>query len=88
MDVISQELDIPKRQIKETKNRQRFSVIAHKSWLKSLSQHGQLAEFPVYYGLEDWPHGTGLGNAWQKVHITVRIVWLAEEAKSYRFSML
>ena len=71
MDVISQELNIPKRQIKETKNRHRFTIIAHKSWLKNISQNGKLIEFPVHYGLDDWPHGNSLGNSWQKVHIIV-----------------
>ncbi|XP_058815567.1 WD repeat-containing protein 81 [Topomyia yanbarensis] len=72
MEAIAQELNIPRRHIRETRCPHRFQLLAHKSWLKACSQSGKVpSEFPicVMEALE-WPTG-GPSSGWSRVYITV-----------------
>lgn len=72
MEAIIQDLNIPKRQIRETRFTGRFQLLAHKSWLKMLSQGGRVtSEFPIY-SMEalEWPTG-GSSSAWSRVYVSV-----------------
>lgn len=76
MDLISNELDIPRRQISEGLNENRYLILAHKSWVKSLMQHGRVSHFsdaPSEQLLE-WPWDTSsIGDCWKQIFITVSI---------------
>ncbi|EAT47236.1 AAEL001647-PA, partial [Aedes aegypti] len=72
MEAIIQDLNIPKRQIRETRSPNRFQLLAHKSWLKTISQSGKVtSDFPLY-GSDafEWPRG-GPSSAWSRVYISV-----------------
>ncbi|XP_055549703.1 WD repeat-containing protein 81 [Wyeomyia smithii] len=72
MEAIIQDLNIPRRQIRETRCPKRFQLLTHKSWLKNVSQGGKIpAEFPVCNidNLE-WP-AVGSGSVWSRVNISV-----------------
>lgn len=72
MDVICQELNIPRKQIKETKVSDRFIILTKKSWLQLLIQNGKFSDFPVYNGLDEWPsYDNNIGHTWCKVYINV-----------------
>lgn len=72
MDVICQELSIPRKQIKETKRPGRFIVIVHKSWLKSLVKENILAKFPTHPGFDEWPSSAdSIGREWTLTYFTV-----------------
>lgn len=72
MDTICQELGIPRKQIKQTKRPDRFIVIVHKSWLKSLVQDNILSKFPVHHGFNEWPNNEeSVGPDWSLTYITV-----------------
>lgn len=72
MEVLCQELAIPRKQIKETKRPNRFIVVAHKSWLKNLVQGNTVSKFPSHPGFDEWPtNEAGIGQDWSLVYITV-----------------
>lgn len=75
MEAIIQDLNIPKRQIRETGCPNRFQLLAHKSWLKLISQSGKVSsDFPLYKTEAfEWPHG-GPSSAWSRVYVSVSIV--------------
>ena len=76
MEAIIQDLNIPKRQIRETRCPNRFQLLVHKSWLKTISQSGKVTgDFPLYGGSEafEWPRG-GPSSAWSRVYISVSIL--------------
>lgn len=72
MDVICQELGIPRKQIKETKRSGRFIVIVHRSWLKSLVKENVLTAFQVHPGFDEWPSSAdSVGREWSLTYFTV-----------------
>lgn len=72
MDVICQELGIPRKQIKETKRLGRFIVIVHKSWLKCLVKESILSKFHIHPGFDEWPNNAdSLGPDWTLTYFTV-----------------
>lgn len=74
MDLISHELDIPKRQISEALNANRHVVLAHKSWVKNLMQNGRVTHFSEAPSeqLLEWPWDTtSIGDCWKEMFITV-----------------
>lgn len=76
MDIICQELSIPRKQIKETKIKDRFIILTKKSWLQLLIQNGKFSDFPVYNGLDEWPsYDNNIGHNWCKVYINVSWVF-------------
>ncbi|XP_065081240.1 WD repeat-containing protein 81 [Ochlerotatus camptorhynchus] len=72
MEAIIQDLNIPKRQIRETRCPSRFQLLAHKSWLKLISQSGKVSsDFPLYSTEAfEWPRG-GPSSAWSRVYVSV-----------------
>ncbi|XP_053697795.1 WD repeat-containing protein 81 [Sabethes cyaneus] len=72
MEAIVQDLNIPRRQIRETRRPNRFQLLTHKSWLKNISQGGKVpAEFPVCnIDTLEWP-ATDSGSVWSRVYISV-----------------
>lgn len=72
MEAIIQDLSIPKRQIRETRCPNRFQLLAHKSWLKLISQSGKVSsDFPLYSTEAfEWPRG-GPSSAWSRVYVSV-----------------
>lgn len=78
MDLICQELGIPKKQIKETSNRDRFIVVVKKSWLKNIVQTGKIGEFVTHpAGFDEWPgFGCNVGYSWTKVYIHVSFYFI------------
>lgn len=76
METICQELGIPKKQIKETKRSDRYIVVAHKSWLKCLSQHNSVAKFPVHPGFDEWPtNEDNIKQDWSLSYFTVKMIF-------------
>lgn len=71
MDVICQELGIPRKQIKETKRLGRFIVIVHKAWLKGLVKENILTKFPTHPGFDEWPNVESIGRDWTLTYFTV-----------------
>lgn len=72
MDVICQELGIPRKQIKETKRLDRFIVIVYKSWLKCLIQDNNFTKFPIHPDFDEWPNnGESIGQDWSLSYFTV-----------------
>lgn len=72
MDVICQELGIPRKQIKDTKRLGRFIVIVHKSWLKCLVKDNLISKFPVHPGFDEWPSTKeSIGRDWTLTYFTV-----------------
>lgn len=72
MDVICQELGIPRKQIKETKRLDRFIVIVHKSWLKCLVQDSNFTKFRIHPGFDEWPNNEeSIGQDWSMSYFTV-----------------
>lgn len=72
MDSVWQELTIPRKQIRETKRRDRFIVITHRSWLKSLLQKNVVSKFPVHPGFEEWPiNEESIGQDWSLAYFNV-----------------
>lgn len=68
MDTLCEELDISKKQIRETQNTERFIVTIHKLWLKTLIQSGKiLADTPKYTE-------TVQAKSWTTVYITVSCI--------------
>ncbi|XP_055638329.1 WD repeat-containing protein 81 [Toxorhynchites rutilus septentrionalis] len=72
MEAITEDLSIPKRHVRETRCPNRFVVLAHKSWLKNISQGGKLpCEFPVYKtDAVEWPAGAA-SSIWSRVYVSV-----------------
>lgn len=72
MDAICQELGVPRKQIKETKRLNRYIVIVHKSWLKSLVQESVFSVFPIHPGFDEWPNNEeNIGKDWSLTYFTV-----------------
>lgn len=71
MDALCQELGIPRKQIKETKRSDRFIVITHKSWLKSLVQQNCVCTFQNHPGFDEWPSNDEIGQDWSLTYFTV-----------------
>ncbi|XP_058451453.1 WD repeat-containing protein 81 [Malaya genurostris] len=72
MESLVQDLNIPRRQIRETRCPHRFQLLVHKSWLKTVSQAGRIPnEFPVC-SMEalEWPP-VGPSSAWSRVYVGV-----------------
>jgi hypothetical protein len=69
MENLIKDLSIPANQITQTSNENCFIVIAHRSWLKSLS-NGQFAEF---FRRQDDPESPALSGSisWCNIHIKV-----------------
>lgn len=85
MDTISQELGIPRKQIKDTKRADRFIVVAHKIWLKCLLQENSLTKFPIHPGFDEWPiNAESIGRDWSLTYFTVfkRITYFALNLKT------
>lgn len=80
MDVICQELGIPRKQIKETKRLNRFIVIVHKAWLKCLVKENILTKFPTHPGFDEWPsNAESIGHEWTLTYFTVCITLITYE---------
>lgn len=81
MEAIVQELVVPRIHIRTTKHTDRFTVLAHRSWLAGLvaSSNGKpttglrkLPEFPVNCDAADeWPATSSGGQVWTTVHLSV-----------------
>ncbi|XP_055594902.1 WD repeat-containing protein 81 [Uranotaenia lowii] len=76
MEALAQDLSIPRRQIRETRSTNRFQVLVHKCWLKSISQAGKVpGEFPVYGhsgpDASDWPLTGKASSCWERVYISI-----------------
>lgn len=72
MDVVANELRIPKKQLRAVKStsNNRFEGIVHKLWLKLLLQHGNIqSSCPEVVDIFEWP--TRVCGRWQKIFITV-----------------
>lgn len=73
MDILCQELNIPKKQICETTAKNRFKCIASKSFLKTLMKHKKFSNFEVYpQTIDEWPAQKDIGSNWVQVYIIVR----------------
>lgn len=73
METVSNELNIPKKQIKETNTKNRFILIAHRKFLQNLVKNKKLSNFRVYPGvIDEWPSTKELGNAWEQIYLVVR----------------
>lgn len=73
MDYICQELNIPRKQIKETGVKNRFKCIVHKSFLKTLVKCKKISGIRLYPSpLDEWPKLTELGSNWELIYLVVR----------------
>ncbi|EDS31938.1 conserved hypothetical protein [Culex quinquefasciatus] len=74
MEAIIQDLNIPKRHIRETRCQRRFQLLAHKQWLRGISQGAKPGtDFPQYNFQQsalEWPKG-GPSSAWSRVYVSV-----------------
>lgn len=78
MDTLCQELGIPRKQIKGTKRLNRFIVVVHKNWLKSLVQENNVSKFPTHPGFEEWPNNEeSMGEDWSLAYFTVITVFFS-----------
>lgn len=74
MDYLCQELNIPRKQIAETTEKNRFIVLSHKYFIKNLIKNKKLSNFPVYpHAIDEWPQQKDLGSNWEKIYIVVRV---------------
>lgn len=74
MEVLCQELGVPRKQIRETNKSDRLMVIVHQSWIKCLVEQKRVAKFPVHAGFGEWPDGdTDLGNSWKLTYFMVNL---------------
>lgn len=72
MDSISQELGIPRKQIKDSKRPDRYIVVTHRAWLRCLLQDNSLTKFPVHPGFDEWPiNEESIGRDWCLTYFTV-----------------
>lgn len=72
MEVICQELNIPKKQIKETTAKNRYICIAHKNFLRNLVKHKKLGYFHHYpHTIDDWPQQKELEPSWEHIYLVV-----------------
>lgn len=72
MEYITQDLNIPRKQVSETTTENRFKCIAHKNYLKSLIKHRKISNFPVYPNvIDEWPKQKNLLSSWMQVYIVV-----------------
>ncbi|XP_044733359.1 WD repeat-containing protein 81 [Chrysoperla carnea] len=72
MDIISIELQIPKRYLKSTTRSDKFTSIVHKSWIKSLYKYGILSDFKECEHFEEWyQKNDDLTKDWKKIYICV-----------------
>lgn len=73
MDYICQELNIPRKQIKDSGVKNRFKCIVHKSFLKILVKSKKIAGVRVYpNALDEWPRSNELGSNWEQIYLVVR----------------
>ncbi|KAF5295182.1 hypothetical protein FQR65_LT10570 [Abscondita terminalis] len=72
METLVEELGIPKRYIKTTSAEDKFIVLVHKSWLKSLLKYSKLTEFTEKAKLDSWSElDDDVGLGWTKIFIRV-----------------
>ncbi|XP_055712487.1 WD repeat-containing protein 81 isoform X2 [Phlebotomus papatasi] len=71
MEVLIEQLGIPKRQICETKTPNRFEILTSNTWIKYLAKYSKLISFPAYQNtIEEWgdfsndPH-------WSRIYVSV-----------------
>lgn len=70
MEQACQSLNIPKKQIKETKCPNKFCVIAAKSWLKNIVKYKRFSDFKIYPGIVDeWPSKKDLPKNWDIIFL-------------------
>lgn len=69
MDTLCEELDISKKQIRETQNTERFIVTIHKLWLKTLIQSGKILADTLKY-----TETVQTAKSWTTVYITVSCI--------------
>lgn len=73
MEYICQELNIPRKQIKDSGLKNRFKCIVHKSFLKILVKSKKIAAIRVYPNpLDEWPRPNELGSNWEQIYLVVR----------------
>ncbi|XP_038108668.1 WD repeat-containing protein 81 [Culex quinquefasciatus] len=74
MEAIIQDLNIPKRHIRETRCQRRFQLLAHKQWLRGISQGAKPGTDFLLYNFQqsalEWPKG-GPSSAWSRVYVSV-----------------
>lgn len=79
MDFLSQDLNIPRKQIAETTTKNRFKILAHKNLLKNLVKFRKLSNFQVYpHVIDEWPQKKDVGSNWEQVYIVVCTQKLAQ----------
>jgi hypothetical protein len=72
MEYIIQELNIPRKQIKETNTKNRFKCIIHKQFLKVLIKSKKLINVSAYSAnLDEWPQQKSLGSNWDQIYLVV-----------------
>ncbi len=71
-EIIHQELNIPRKQIKETSSNNRFIIFTHKAWIKNLVKHKKLSAFASYKNdIPEWPKVSDIENSWEFVYLVV-----------------
>lgn len=72
MEYIVQELNIPRKQIKETNTKNRFKCIVHKNFLKVLIKSKKIVNARVYpSAIDEWPQLKELGSNWEQIYLVV-----------------
>ncbi|XP_059618157.1 WD repeat-containing protein 81 [Phlebotomus argentipes] len=71
MEVLTEQLGVPKRQICETKVANRFEILASNTWIKFLAKYCKLIPFPTYQNpIEDWAD-FGADPHWSRLYVSV-----------------
>lgn len=72
MEYICQELNIPRKQLKETTIKNRFKCIIHKNFLKTLTKTKKILNVRTYPGvIDEWPQTKDLGINWEQIYLVV-----------------